>query len=697
MKDKSRGPAFRSLVSLLGGGVAGFFVGVYPYLPVWRPGELGHLRAYVFELLMTCLGRILPVPLMRALHSPLAVVLVFVALGMAAGLLAGLAARKGWPPFRIFVFSLAGASAAFCLAFLAALSKTLFFYPASTILSLSGAAAVGVSLVLSALLGLVLFILLKLNRTLSLVVLTAAVLFALGALSIGGRGGEKAGPAARRPARLLLIGLDSADWRVMMPLIRRGRLPHFAELLADGTYGDLRSNLRMESPVIWTSIATGVRKNRHGITGFVTRRKDTGELSPISVADRRVEAVWDIASQSGKTADVLGWYGSKSAEAVNGCFVAIRLGVEGLTKTVSPPGRRSEIEALLAPDLILGTPALTRIGEHLLERDAPGLTLAYFPALDPVQHSQWKYLAAVGGSRLVRWIAGPVLPAQAAEKGKAIEAEYARLDESVGRLVRAAGPGAAVFIVSDHGMGLARGPVTFNFSPLLEKLGWLFFRQDRAGVDWSRTLLFDSIGHNSPRRLMHDFRPNIRTEGPFRGNPGQLAQDRFLEAAERTLAGLRTESGRKVFRKVRRSRDAETGSGRILVWPSLDLDPDDAVVVEGGRLRAGSFIGLDPLSGMHRLEGVLLACGPGIRRGYRIKDASVLDITPTLLYFLGLPQARDMEGRLLTDLIEPSLSAAQPVRWRATYESGRRRAAAEDSPEADRKMLEKLRALGYIR
>ncbi len=675
--------------------MAGLFVGVYPYLPVWRPGELGHLRAYVFELLMDVLGRGLSIPLMRAVHSPAAVILIFIALGMGAGLAFGLAARKGWPLFRVFAFSLAGASSAFCLAFLMAWGKTLFFYPASTILSWTGAAVAAAALILSGLAGLILFVLLKLNRTASLAVLSAAVLFTLGVLFIG-RGGT-IGPESRRPARVVLIGVDSADWRVMLPLIREGRLTHLAGLMAEGTFGDLRSNLKTESPVIWTTIATGVRKNRHGIRGFVTRRKETGELTPISIADRRVEAVWDIASVNGKTTDVLGWYGTKSGEKVNGCFVAIRLGAEGMTRTVYPAERRAEMEALLAPDPILGTNALVRLGEHLLARDVPDLMLAYFPALDPIQHQDWKFYAADRGSRLARWISGPVSPLEVSEKGRAVEAEYLRIDEGIGRLVQAAGPGAAVFLVSDHGMGPARGPVTLNLSALLEKLGWLFLRPDGGGIDFSKTLLFDATDRNSTRRLIGDLRPNIREESPLRTGSGAPGQDRFLEAAEKSLAGLRTESGRKVFRKVHRSRDPETGAGRIHVWPNLGLDREDVVAVGGERLPVSSFIGLDALSGMHRMEGFLLARGPGIRKGYRIKDASVLDITPTLLYFLGLPQARDLEGRLLTSLIEPGLLSAEPVRWKSTYETGRRREPAEDSPKADRKTLETLRALGYIR
>src|SRR2546426_11300947 len=57
--------------------------------------------------------------------------------------------------------------------------------------------------------------------------------------------------------RLLLIGLDGADWQIAGPLIDAGRLPNLARLRREGAWGDLRSSQPMLSPLLWSSIATG--------------------------------------------------------------------------------------------------------------------------------------------------------------------------------------------------------------------------------------------------------------------------------------------------------------------------------------------------------------------------------------------------------------------------------------------------------
>lgn len=97
----------------------------------------------------------------------------------------------------------------------------------------------------------------------------------------------------------------------------------------------------------------------------------------------------------------------------------------------------------------------------------------------------------------------------------------------------------------------------------------------------------------------------------------------------------------------------------------------------------------------HRLDGVLLAWGPGVAPGRDLGRASVFDITPTLLHALGEPVGRDMVGRVLEDLFAPPYR--RPVRMVPSHDEARRRGAAPGSSGADDAHLELLRSLGYIR
>jgi predicted AlkP superfamily phosphohydrolase/phosphomutase len=79
----------------------------------------------------------------------------------------------------------------------------------------------------------------------------------------------------------------------------------------------------------------------------------------------------------------------------------------------------------------------------------------------------------------------------------------------------------------------------------------------------------------------------------------------------------------------------------------------------------------DPLlSGSHgnAPDGLLLAVGDGIRPGASLSGASVLDIAPTVLYLMGLPVARDMEGRVLTEIVTEEFARSHPVTFIPSYE-----------------------------
>ncbi len=89
-------------------------------------------------------------------------------------------------------------------------------------------------------------------------------------------------------------------------------------------------------------------------------------------------------------------------------------------------------------------------------------------------------------------------------------------------------------------------------------------------------------------------------------------------------------------------------------------------------------------------DGILVMIGPDVKTGLRI-EASVFDIAPTILYLKGLPVGADMDGKPLLE----SLKVHRPVRT-ALYTQMRHRPAKEN-PELDKKKLEELRSLGYIK
>ena len=122
--------------------------------------------------------------------------------------------------------------------------------------------------------------------------------------------------------RVLLVGWDAADWKVIHPLIDAGHMPHLARLLGRGVMGNMATLQPMLSPMLWTSIATGKRPHKHGVHGFAEVAPETGDVRPVSSLSRSTKAIWNILHQEGKTCHVVGWWPSHPAEPVHGAMVS---------------------------------------------------------------------------------------------------------------------------------------------------------------------------------------------------------------------------------------------------------------------------------------------------------------------------------------------------------------------------------------
>ena len=52
----------------------------------------------------------------------------------------------------------------------------------------------------------------------------------------------------------------------------------------------------------------------------------------------------------------------------------------------------------------------------------------------------------------------------------------------------------------------------------------------------------------------------------------------------------------------------------------------------------------------------------------QLRRASIVDVVPTVLYFLGLPIGRDMDGYARTDIFQPAFTEEHPITFIPTYE-----------------------------
>src|ERR1700689_1833938 len=166
-------------------------------------------------------------------------------------------------------------------------------------------------------------------------------------------------PARRK---VLLIGWDAADWKVINPLMDAGKMPNIQRLIENGCMAQLPTLHPPLSPMLWTSIATGKRPFKHGIHGFSEPAPDGRSVQPVSNLSRTCKAVWNILNQNDLRSVVIGWWPSHPAEPLNGVMVSDHYHRAGAAldqgwplppHTVHPPELAETLAGLrLHPDLV---------------------------------------------------------------------------------------------------------------------------------------------------------------------------------------------------------------------------------------------------------------------------------------------------------------------------------------------------------
>jgi predicted AlkP superfamily phosphohydrolase/phosphomutase len=109
------------------------------------------------------------------------------------------------------------------------------------------------------------------------------------------------------------------------------------------------------------------------------------------------------------------------------------------------------------------------------------------------------------------------------------------------------------------------------------------------------------------------------------------------------------------------------------------LGPDDLLLVVSGygmkplspsKRLLEKAIGDPDLSGTHdgAPDGFLMAYGGPVAKGRLPVEGWVVDVVPTVLYFLGLPVGRDMDGYARTDIFQRSFTEERPITFIPTYD-----------------------------
>jgi predicted AlkP superfamily phosphohydrolase/phosphomutase len=100
-------------------------------------------------------------------------------------------------------------------------------------------------------------------------------------------------------------------------------------------------------------------------------------------------------------------------------------------------------------------------------------------------------------------------------------------------------------------------------------------------------------------------------------------------------------------------------------------------------------------SGSHRMQGMFVARGPHVRKGTEVTGARIVDLAPTTLHVMGCPVPEDMDGRVLTGILDAALLDARAPQVGPADSLGSREAYALSEDE-ESELEARLKGLGYL-
>lgn len=531
--------------------------------------------------------------------------------------------------------------------------------------------------------------------------------------------------------RCILIGLDGATFDLLDSLMEQGVMPFLDSLSRSGSRAALSSIIPPLTPPAWTSLVTGRSPGHHGVFDFF--QKEIGSAY-IRIADRRdihCDTIWEIADQCGARTTSLNFPLMMPPPPINGNIIAggwltrrqLRLAChpDALYKTVTHlPGVDANVLTL---DMSHEAKALEGCSEdeyeewidfhiarekqwasiltHLMQEDPCQLTAVLFDGVDKIQHLCWRFLSLQNDL-------GSLTPSEMRIREHCL-AYFSEIDRIIAKIDRLAGPAATLLIVSDHGFGPQ--VETFFANAWLAENGYLKWADRTAEDRSSGTLGMDMLAKHTylldwEHTVAYAATPSsngIHIVPAGDNHPNGISRQEYASFRKRLIEKLlrivSPTTGEACISRIYTREEAFPG-------PYQAHAPDLTLIFHDGGLLSilpsdKLVVPLDTVKGSHRMAGVFMAKGPGIRPQLRMDPTSILSIAPLVLYSLGLEVPADMEGRIPEEIFDPSYLKRYPVT--IAKPSAKRPASVctiNQQPlfdaEAKAKMAEKLRALGYI-
>lgn len=510
------------------------------------------------------------------------------------------------------------------------------------------------------------------------------------------------------PARLVVIGLELGDGKLLHRWAQDGKLPQFKRLIDEGSWGWLETTAEQLHISAWPTIYTGVAPGEHGVYFTFQPAPGLQGYQRFHAGLYGKPTFWKLLDAAGQPSSVIDAPYTHPEADYKGSFIYdwgtwahyLQPGSvpERLLKRMEsavgpyPLGLEANdlgFEKLEADDiskrLVTSIERKTDATCWLMQEQPAGTMLSVFGETHVAGHYCWPLHAPAYEQVLD---CAPMLQV------------YQALDRAISAIRAAAGEGCAVMVVSGDRVGpnfagchllpevltrlgyLAR-PATGEdaqaadqpkppFDPVkfvrdLMPVGlrkWiarqmptsmrdkLAQRVDTADIDWSRTKAYWL-----PTDLEGCIRVNLAGREPQGIVQPGADYEAVLADLTRALLELTDKGGtRRIVAEVIRTDERFPGARRAWL-PDLIVRWNGAYPIDSARSERVGAIDLpspDARPGTHLGPGFVLAAGPGIARGATLQDAHILDIAPTVLARAGVAIPDYMPGRALSQLVKGS-------------------------------------------
>lgn len=509
--------------------------------------------------------------------------------------------------------------------------------------------------------------------------------------------------------KILVIGLDGAEPMIVDALVRKGRLPNISKIIKRSVYGSLKSTFPAASSIAWTSFMTGKNPGKHGVFGFVERKLGTYNTRIVSSLSIHGKTLWEILSEAGRKVVVMNMPVTYPPKRVNGILISGLIApMESISKNFTYPeslgqilikqGYKVEPDPLMyqsidayTEEVFNAMKARAKLALALYCQHKPNFFIVVFVSADRLQHYLWKYMDENH----------PAYNPKDAEKyGDIIYKCYEKLDATIGGFLQMLDNDTVLILMSDHGFGPAYKKVSIINFLIKERLltirwSWKTILLQFGITD---TAIYHFLGKlrmfNKLRKIIHSNVKNTLQGLQPRKEINWLKTKAYTIDGKSIYINLKRREPdgvvspdleyermrREIIKRLYRLVDPETGNQvvekvfkkeEIYFGPHVERAPD--LIAKFKRTYRHSTK-LEPhlpviaqedwYSGVHHdcEDAFYSISGEGLSKG-KYDNIAILDVPAIILYLMGLPIPKDMDGKVLTEIFEPEILKMYPVRY----------------------------------